>query len=108
MSSAAAWKCSTCTSGWKTPDVSTFPGVRYGDDRDGHLPHGEHRQGFCSYAEHAESIAAVKRLLDDVMRALRRDMSCARCFVRIPRLMARKVVERTGKAGEHLHRRLAQ
>jgi site-specific recombinase len=51
-------------------------------------------------AERHESVEAVKRLLDDVMRALRRDMSLRALFRENSALMARKVVERTGKAGE--------
>ena len=51
-------------------------------------------------AEPHESIAAVKRLLDDVMNARRADMSLRALFQENSALMARKVVERTGKAGE--------
>jgi site-specific recombinase len=47
------------------------------------------------------SIHAVKRLLDDVMNARRKDMSLRALFRENSALMARKVVERTGKAGEH-------
>jgi site-specific recombinase len=52
-------------------------------------------------AEPHESIAAVKRLLDDVMNARRADLSLRALFQENSGLMARKVVERTGKAGEH-------
>jgi site-specific recombinase len=52
-------------------------------------------------AEPHESIAAVKRLLNEVMNARRKDMSLRALFRENSALMARKVVERTGKAGEH-------
>jgi site-specific recombinase len=52
-------------------------------------------------ADGRHSIAAVKRLLDDVMNARRQDMSLRSLFRENSALMARKVVERTGKAGEH-------
>jgi len=52
-------------------------------------------------ADGRHSIAAVKRLLDDVMNARRKDMSLRALFRENSALMARKVVERTGKAGEH-------
>ncbi len=52
-------------------------------------------------AEPHQSIAAVKRLLDDVMNARREEMSLRALFGENSSLMARKVVERTGKAGEH-------
>ena len=52
-------------------------------------------------ADGRDSIAAVKRLLDDVMNARRKDMSLRALFRENSALMARKVVERTGKAGEH-------
>lgn len=42
----------------------------------------------------------MKRLLDDVLEAHRRDMSLLALFRENSALMARKVVERTGKAGE--------
>jgi site-specific recombinase len=48
-----------------------------------------------------QSIAAVKRLLDDIMNARRDDMSVRALFRENTELMARKVVERTGKTGEH-------
>jgi len=52
-------------------------------------------------AEPHQSIVAVKRLLDDVMSARRDDMSLLALFRENGALIARKVVERTGKAGEH-------
>jgi site-specific recombinase len=52
-------------------------------------------------AQRHQSIAAVKRLLDDVMNARRGDMSVRALFRENAALLARKVVERTGKAGEH-------
>jgi len=48
-----------------------------------------------------ESIVAVKLLLADVMNALRNDMSERALFRDNTALIARKIVERTGKAGEH-------
>jgi site-specific recombinase len=48
-----------------------------------------------------ESIVAVKRLLGDVMNALRKDTSLRALFRENTALIARKIVERTGKAGEH-------
>jgi len=45
--------------------------------------------------------AAAKRLLDDIMNARRDDRSLRALFRENSALMARKVVERTGKAGEH-------
>jgi site-specific recombinase len=47
------------------------------------------------------TVPAVKRLLDDVMNAERHDMSLRELFAENSALIARKVVERTGKAGEH-------
>ena len=52
-------------------------------------------------AEPHQSIAAVKRLLVDVMNARRQDMSLRALFRENTSLLARKVVERTGIAGEH-------
>jgi len=46
-----------------------------------------------------QSIAAVKRLLNDVMNARRDDMSLRALFQENSELMARKVVERSGKSG---------
>lgn len=51
----------------------------------------EEEQGF---------VAAVKRLLDDVLKGQRSDMSLLALFRENSALVARKVVERTGKAGE--------
>lgn len=47
-----------------------------------------------------QSIAAVRRLLDDVMNARREDMSLRALFRENTALIARKIVERSGKAGE--------
>jgi site-specific recombinase len=52
-------------------------------------------------AEQPHVIAAVKNLLDDVMNARREDMSLRALFRENSALIARKVVERTGKAGEN-------
>jgi site-specific recombinase len=52
-------------------------------------------------AEPHELVAAVKRLLDDVMNARLADMSIRALFRENSALLARKIVERTGKAGEH-------
>jgi site-specific recombinase len=52
-------------------------------------------------AEPHESIAAVKLLLDDVMNSRRDEMSVSGLFQENTSLLARKIVERTGKAGEH-------
>lgn len=57
--------------------------------------------GVLYVAERHESIAAVKRLLDDVMNARRDDLSLRALFRENSELLARKVVERTGKTGEH-------
>jgi site-specific recombinase len=46
-----------------------------------------------------KSIAAVKHLLDDVMNARRDDMSLRALVYENSALLARKIVERTGKAG---------
>jgi len=51
-------------------------------------------------AEPHRAIAAVKRLFDDVMNARREDLSLRALFRQNTALIARKVVERTGKAGE--------
>jgi site-specific recombinase len=54
------------------------------------------------FSQHAQNpIHTVKRLLDDVMSARREDMSLRALFAENTALMARKVVERTGEAGEH-------
>jgi site-specific recombinase len=52
-------------------------------------------------AEPHERIQAVKGLLDDVMNSCRDDLSVLALFRDNTALLARKVVERTGKAGEH-------
>jgi site-specific recombinase len=52
-------------------------------------------------AEPHEQIHAVKRLLDDVMNSTRDDLSLIALFRDNTALLARKVVERTGKTGEH-------
>jgi site-specific recombinase len=52
-------------------------------------------------AEPNQSIDSTKRLLDDVMNARRSDMSIRELFRENSSLLARKIVERTGKAGEH-------
>jgi len=52
-------------------------------------------------AEPHQAITAVKRFLDDVMTARREDMSVRALFRQNVALLARKVVERTGKAGQH-------
>jgi site-specific recombinase len=52
-------------------------------------------------AEPHQCIPAVKRLLDDVMHSCRDDLSLRALFRDNTDLLARKVVERTGKAGEH-------
>ena len=56
--------------------------------------------GVLFVAEPHQAIAAVKRLLDDVMNARREDLSLRALFRQNAALIARKVVERTGKAGE--------
>jgi site-specific recombinase len=52
-------------------------------------------------AEPPECIHAVKRLLDDVMNSCRDDLSLSALFRDNTALLARKIVERTGKTGEH-------
>jgi site-specific recombinase len=52
-------------------------------------------------AEQPHLVAAVKSLLDDVMNARRDDRSLRALFRENSALIARKVVERTGKTGEH-------
>jgi site-specific recombinase len=51
-------------------------------------------------AEPHESIEAFKRLLDDVLSSCRDDLSLSALFRDNTALLARKIVERTGKAGE--------
>ncbi len=57
--------------------------------------------GVLFVADAHQKIEAVKRLLDDVLEARRRDLSIRALFRENSALMARKIVERTGKAGEH-------
>jgi site-specific recombinase len=52
-------------------------------------------------AERPQLLAAVKRLLDDVMHARRSDLSVRALFSENSALLARKIVDRTGKTGEH-------
>ena len=52
-------------------------------------------------AEPDRLIVSVKRLFKDVMNARREDMSLMALFRENSALLARKIVERTGKAGEH-------
>jgi site-specific recombinase len=52
-------------------------------------------------AEPGEHIRAVKFLLDDVMFSRSEDLSLRGLFRENTALLARKIVERTGKAGEH-------
>jgi site-specific recombinase len=53
------------------------------------------------YSEHADDYQAVKRLLDDVLRGRLEDLSLSALIRENTRLLARKIVERTGKTGEH-------
>ncbi len=53
------------------------------------------------FAEGVESYPAVKRLLDDVLRARIEDLSLSALIRENAGLLARKIVERTGKTGEH-------
>jgi site-specific recombinase len=48
-----------------------------------------------------ETVRAVKRLLDDVLKSHREDLSLRALFQANSELMARKIVERSGKAGQH-------
>jgi len=52
-------------------------------------------------AEPHQTVQAVKRMLDDVMKSHRDDLSLRALFRANSELMARKIVERSGKAGEH-------
>ena len=52
-------------------------------------------------AEPHQTVAAVKRLLDDVMKSYRDDLSLRALFRANSELMARKIVERSGKTGEY-------
>ncbi len=53
------------------------------------------------YSEHADDYQAVKKLLDDVLRGRLEDLSLGALVRENTRLLARKIVERTGKTGEH-------
>ena len=53
------------------------------------------------YSERADDYQAVKRLLDDVLRGRLEDLSLSALVRENTRLLARKIVERTGKTGEH-------
>jgi site-specific recombinase len=53
------------------------------------------------YSERADDFQAVKRLLDDVLRGRLEDLSLSALVRENTRLLARKIVERTGKTGEH-------
>ncbi|ABF41055.1 putative site-specific recombinase transmembrane protein [Candidatus Koribacter versatilis Ellin345] len=61
----------------------------------------EHIADVLFVAEPHQQIEAVKRLLDDVMSARRSDLSISGLFRENSALLARKIVERTGKTGEH-------
>jgi len=53
------------------------------------------------YSERADDNQAVKRMLDDVLRGRLEDLSLRALVRENTRLLARKIVERTGKTGEH-------
>jgi len=53
------------------------------------------------YSERADDYQAVKKLLDDVLRGCLEDLSLRALVRENTRLLARKIVERTGKTGEH-------
>jgi site-specific recombinase len=53
------------------------------------------------YSERLDDYQAVKRLLDDVLRGRLEDLSLSALVRENTRLLARKIVERTGKTGEH-------
>jgi site-specific recombinase len=53
------------------------------------------------FADGADRFREVKRLLDDVMRARLEDLSLSAVVSENAGLLARKIVERTGKTGEH-------
>jgi site-specific recombinase len=53
------------------------------------------------YSENADDYQAVKRLLDDVLRGRLEDLSLSALVRENTRLLARKIVERTGKTGEY-------
>jgi site-specific recombinase len=53
------------------------------------------------FSEGVDSYQAVKKLLDDVLRARIEDLSVSALVRENAGLLARKIVERTGKTGEH-------
>jgi len=53
------------------------------------------------FSEGTDSYLAVKKLLDDVLRARFEDLSLSALVRENAGLLARKIVERTGKTGEH-------
>ena len=53
------------------------------------------------FSEGEDSYPAVKKLLDDVLRARFEDLSFSALLRENAGLLARKIVERTGKTGEH-------
>ena len=53
------------------------------------------------FSEGVDSYPAVKKLLDDVLRARFEDLSLSALVRENAGLLARKIVERTGKTGEH-------
>ena len=53
------------------------------------------------FSEGVDSYRAVKKLLDDVLRARFEDLSLSALVRENAGLLARKIVERTGKTGEH-------
>jgi site-specific recombinase len=53
------------------------------------------------YSERVDDYQAVKRLLDDVLRGRLEDLSLSALVRENTRLLTRKIVERTGKTGEH-------
>ena len=93
-------RCSTCTFAWRTPE-SAPPLCSTWERLNGPSPGWRVLPGFDLIAEPHQAIAAVKRLLDDVMNARREEMSVRALVGENTALMARKVVERSGKAGEH-------
>ena len=53
------------------------------------------------FSEDVDNYLAVKKLLDDVLRARFEDLSLSALIRENAGLLARKIVERTGKTGEH-------
>ena len=53
------------------------------------------------YSERVDDYEAVKKLLDDVLRGRLEDLSLSALVRENTGLLARKIVERTGKTGEH-------